>query len=1717
MSEILCRWINSDLKLSKSVDPKTISADFANGYLIGEMLHKYQLQDDFDQFSKGRTANTKLNNYSRIEPTLQLLGVPFDAGFAQALMQEVPGAATRLLYQLYVLLEKKRRAGLTGAIMETMQPAATARLHRMEREVYNERLRTVVKREADKQLQKISQRYEFRGHEMLRRSTRAQREKQQEMQKVDRDMHLKEIEERRLARRKQQEIMVQLQNTAAQTPTAPTKQSLRPPERQWRQNRKQKEAQDVRREIARFERNLKKQLPVESLSSSVPYGFPSEGLWPEEVALTSSEYVLKIRQRLERDAAAREQREKRRRQALVKQLQAHEEQQEAIRDAQLVARLTRHTKQERRVVVQLMQIHQQKEVLRQNRIFREKQYQEQRLRGFQEALDQEAALAQQARLDHADELCREKEMHDRIAAERVQARRKKHFDACQDVLGQMVDLATRVGEFRLLTGNRIPAKLIREWKELFFHAMPLYEGGAVETPASEPTQEQARETEQLEILNNQDYDEYTSMMGEWVWPGEGGGKEPPPNNCILAHVVTRLKAIVESPMSASPPSFVLGFTLKACVLGKPFAGKTTCLARINQTHGIHILSVGILVQEALEAFRTGEVVLGTVLEELETFVGCALGVKHPDTFSSQYQPPESRVSSSEDCEEVEQDHGKGQDVSGSIESDLLSHHFQQHPTQKKEPKPKLSVRAQQGGAAEKILRKGKAVPDELLVEIIVEAIRRVPSESGWILDGFPVHLNQAKLLEKALCGFNPDDGSKKQRNREPNLAVDPNALKETPPPPPVLDVVLLLDVPDDVVLDRAAKQALEQGGSGPAEEESGTEADPAAEEEASVKPQRSEKAAPLKPKGLGMSQVQHRVTAFHGNWPKLEKWYSRRQDILVRVNAEEEPDVVFRKVESILYQTMLQQADGGRQAEAATAASAPEHPYDRGTGTTELPANPPADVAYVDEPLPKEIPEYLAPHWQNVCTSYVTNIKTVMQNVRAQRSLIIQHLYNIREEFIQYLKRPDLKQEFVVQWQQEYNSIPQDMRFDGDTKAEIHLRLDELRERLWDICDQRREEARREQAAIEGDSWIDDHTAMLINHFAALMQVELDRFQDTILLLRDYYSGMLGQIHPETVMQFSHVPMLDVIEDKGDVQTEKDGEEKRTQIIPLISRSPSSIEADVKQKGSMDGHPSEKLLDSIWQTALTAVNSLVAIEVQSRKAVENEETQQRMEQEHLQRESQASVTSHNIKEKKKGSRKKDVQSPVQEPSPCPPMEENEEEMRRRAVRAQIHQEHAMAVDVEDCRARARLELIQARALSMVRDLQLQAQQTYQAMQDQLSGRFLAEMTSIDKLVELVGKHIESGSQIKYQLVLEGLDFFMDGEKRVVDPPAPPPRPPPWELPQDSTLTILQLRELHTQFYKVAPSGQLCAVEFSEILRWLVSLHMGSDALPRLWKCLSEAQILNLVSVMSQDSELLDWRRFLLSAAMPWPLPTQAQLLEVLAQFRAADPQNTGFVTEESYLQTELWFPSERKSPPPDDPSEPLPYDRLANLKKFFFALFADHTPSPPRLDYGTVLLYFAMHPDCEQGWVRALSVVTGQPLRYRPRRAPLLKSVPYIEEASDSAHPEGEPEPASSEEGGTVTIPALLKVACHGGPRSSTHNRFCTSWKKREEYEEGFRNVYEELGFGAEDEVPFSLLSQHPTLQELMESSVQYQLPDMHCVLQAQLGENESHSQFPLS
>uniref|UniRef100_A0A674CPA8 Sperm flagellar 2 n=1 Tax=Salmo trutta TaxID=8032 RepID=A0A674CPA8_SALTR len=1412
MSDILCRWLNVELRLSKTVDPRSISKDFANGYLIGEVLHKYQLQGDFDLFLKSNTANSKLNNFTLMEPTLQLLGVSFDLSMAQAVMREQQGAATRLLYQLFILLQKKRKAGLTGTAMEAMQPAATACLHRVENDIYSE-----VSGIRLPQPLTSSSFVCCRLGEIYDKSVMAHFVEEQKRQKVQEEMRLQDIEKHRHVRRKQHEMMTRIQTAIIQIPKPPPNRTLKALEKQ-QQNRKQQEAQ----------------VKEECLYCKLQR--------PEELAQANSEYIQKIRQRLEEDAAARQQREKRRRRVLVEQLKAHEAQEEALREEQLVERLTRQSQLERRLAVQLMQLRQQKDVLRQNRVFRERQYQEQRLRDFQEALEREAALAHQASLDHAEETRKEIEVHDRIATERAQARYRKHSDSCREILEQIVDLATKAGEYRLLTGNLIPGKLMREWKELMFCGKLLYDSGSLEELPADPTPEQFIEVEKQEILNNQDYDEYMSMTGEWTWPEEGETKPPPSNNNILGHVVLRLQTIVNPPKPDTlPPSFPR-FTLKACVLGKLFSGKTTCLTRISKVHHIHILSANVLIQEALAARHSC----------VQTF----------DWYCIYYL-------------------------------DTCNGNNKEHPSQ-------LSVRAQHGAAVEKFLRKGKSVPDELLVDIAVEAIRAIPADSGWILDGFPVDLTQAKLLEKALGGS--DTGKeRKRRNKRSNLSVDSNAPKEPPPPSPVLDLALLLDVSDDHVLDRAAKQACE-----------------------------FHSPAMVCANEYSLCYYHCRITAFQDTWPKLEKWFSGKQSILMRLNAEMSEDMLFRKVESILYQAMMQSEKGteewdcpallknqikypffpllpggavGRSRKLSIASY--ENSHGGNTSPTEPLAPTPgtAHWVYVDEPLPKEIPEYLVPYWENVCNSYVTNVKAVMQNLRRELTLTLLSCDACREEFKQYLQRPDLKQEFVSQWQQNYNSIPKDMRDDEETKAELHQRLDDLRERLWDICDKRKEEAGQERAAIMCDGWLEDHTAVLINHFSTLMQVEVDRFQDSLRLLRDYYTGMYKQVLSEAGPEFTCIPLLDIValEEPG-TQTDKSKRQAEGCCSGEGIRPDSfeihwvySLETILKQTGR------DLSIFSSWQQLMGIHNKYKCFYL-----------------------------------------------------PLHPT-------------------------LPDSAVKVRMELVKACALCMVRVLHRQAEQAFRTMEEWLGARFLSEMNSIDQLAEVVRHHIESAVKLQSELMLVCTDFFLNGDMRVVVSPPPPPRPAPLELPTDSTLTILQLEAFYRQLCKVAPTG---LTDFWEILQELTSLNMGTNALPDPWMHISESQLVELVSMLTQNTEMLDWRQFLLSAALPWPTPTLPQLLQVLARFKMADAGATGSLTEEQYLKVELWFPSERAVSIPEDLSEPLPYDRLANLRKFFFLLFSDPNCSPARVDYVTMLLYFAAHPDPMQGFVRALSVVMGQPLRH---------------------------------------------------------------------------------------------------------------------------------------
>ncbi|KAK2837810.1 hypothetical protein Q5P01_015022 [Channa striata] len=1626
MSEILCKWLNQELQLSKAVEPKSFAKDFSNGYLFGEVLHKYQLQNDFSMFMKKDTSVSKLNNFTRLEPTLQLLGISFNINTAQELMQEKQGVATRLLYQLYTSLEKKKRSEISGTMMEVMQPAANAALHKKHYEIYSDRLHQVVKRDAELKLQKISQHYEEKFQQLRDRSAIPYPIQQERQLKVQDRIRIKNIE-LQMSRQKYSGIMPLKQAGVVQVPKPPSHTlQLNLKKRLQKQHRRQQQAQNVQTDIAQFEINKKKLVSSGFASSSSVQPLPGSsqsfevsGGGTKLILQSNSEYIQEIREKLEENAIAREQREKRRDRFLVEQLKAHEAQEEARREEQLVKRLTRQTQQEKCLAVQLLQIRMQKEVIRENRLFRELQYQQRRDRDIQESLEKEATLALQAKLGHAKEIRKELEFLSRIAAERAQFKYQKHFKICKDILRHIVDLATKVGEYRLLSGNLIPQKLMREWKELLLNGLPLYELTKGPKPAidfSAPLD--PVEHEKQELLNNQDYDEYANMVGEWTWQeDEGAYKLPLTNNNILGHVVQRLRNIIHPPsIEPSTPLFP-PFTLKA--------------------HGLVVLSPDKLVKEVLNAYWDREEVPEPEAEKANDQLITSSSTPPPPP------PPEPDL-----------------DI----------------PVESVDRKITLSTRAMQGQAVEAVLKQGKTVPNDLLLEIIVEAIRQVPAQSGWILDSFPEDITQAQLLEKALGG-SVDVGNEVESSRT-NLAVDPNPPKPPPPPAPVLDLVLLLDISDDSVVRRAYSQP---------------ETDSAVD-------MTSQTTA----KSLYLAQIPPRINAFRDTWPKLEQWFGERQNILVHIDASVDEEELYKRVDSVLQQILVKRQEACAPPPVEDELDSEKAPVSSSSATpplvdlplsltdeasdqtlsnsslneaeakslpaksnTQSPKVPPSKASvnpvtnedvqgvpesspgsacpspgssnwvYVDEPLPQEIPEYLCSLWEAMCVSYVNNTKKVMQQLRSQRA-VVNHLFHIREGFKHYLGRPDLKQELVSQWQKDFNSKPDDMREDEDTKAELHLRLDELLERLWDISDKCKEQNEQERDALMYDGWLEENIALLVNHHSTLIQMELNRFQKTVCFLKVYYSSMYKPILPEPPLNIITIHLVNI-------QESKDQDERRTDSSQGLIKT-----TDQDQMDAVKQPQQPQKLFSDYEEALKVIGELV------------------------------STGAHHG-------------------------ETNEEETKDKnhEVRHKIQQECAAAISHEVNAAKVRIALIKAHGLIMVKSLQSRAEQTLSDMQKWLEAHYLAEMKSIEHLSEVVCYHIEDGSKLLYELVLECTDFYLNGDCHMVAPLVPPPRPPPLERPTQSTLTIAQLESLYHQLWNIAPSGIMSGSEFFRFLRDIVSVNTGIDSLPKSWRNKTETQLKEIVSLLIDHYQHIDWRRFLLSAALPWPFPSITELLVVLQRFKTADTNSTGHINEQQYLQEELWFSSEGVQPPPEDPSEPLPFDRLANLRKFFFHLFADHFFSPPRLDYVSMLQYFAADPNPREGFIRSLSVVLGEHLKLSTA-GQLVQSMPSLEEATELSTSEPEVEPKKEEEeeeeeeetlcasdgsfvDPEVSIPALFAVICHKATKRTPLPPGSLSLQH-------LVHIFKELGFNPEDHVPFSIISQHPFIQCLMESSTHYQL-----------------------
>ncbi len=110
---------------------------------------------------------------------------------------------------------------------------------------------------------------------------------------------------------------------------------------------------------------------------------------------------------------------------------------------------------------------------------------------------------------------------------------------------------------------------------------------------------------------------------------------------------------------------------------------------------------------------------------------------------------------------------------------------------------------QLGELALKSLNQGESVKDEIITHLIVERIKVLPHDTGFIIDGFPATYNQTKLLEKALSGYDEDQPVPIKLKRESILAPNPKPEPPKPKHKSAIDLVIHLNASNQIVLQRS--------------------------------------------------------------------------------------------------------------------------------------------------------------------------------------------------------------------------------------------------------------------------------------------------------------------------------------------------------------------------------------------------------------------------------------------------------------------------------------------------------------------------------------------------------------------------------------------------------------------------------------------------------------------------------------------------------------------------------------------------------------------------------------------------------------------------------------------------------------------------------------------------------------------------------------------------
>lgn len=523
--------------------------------------------------------------------------------------------------------------------------------------------------------------------------------------------------------------------------------------------------------------------------------------------------------------------------------------------------------------------------------------------------------------------------------------------------------------------------------------------------------------------------------------------------------------------------------------------------------------------------------------------------------------------------------------------------------------------------------------------------------------------------------------------------------------------------------------------------------------------------------------------------------------------------------------------------------------------------------------------------WSTIESAYTSILKFAFRSLRREENNSIEYFHNTQINFQAFLARPDKEQVLVDLFQSEFNILEDDLRSDPDVKAELHQRCEDLRERLWELSDRRREETEAERLSIIEDRWVEDYSHVLVNIYITMLQAEVDRHQSTRQLLADYYQD----VSEFALQDISH----------------------QTYKIPLVS-SASAYPVDVSTHLIAAQNQSAIKLQSQKPGAKPAVSASSSGQKDNRK-VDKNQAQQKVDIAPGKHVIPLTLEKDPINVDYENVSFPDIQAAcdfvlsnvlnIEISSDQKKASKETKEAPKVEIYEEEKTEQQKANDADDKILLMRVERIKNKCIEHLKAFRSRAYRVFIDLDEKIGQRFSAEMKAVKDMVTIIKEVIEAEQKIPNKLFLFGEKFFVDFGSLMYEP-EPEPRPvSPLEKQMSDQFTVLQISTMAKHLLVLAPNGTIASKAFVDFLLKTAVLSQSVELVPDNYIFSEAAQFHGLMYALDPfETGLINWKRFLMMHTKMLPMEF-TDLQALVGRIRAVSTADS--LTYQQFLDVEV--------------------------------------------------------------------------------------------------------------------------------------------------------------------------------------------------------------------